>query len=114
MSGEGRHTGTKEIPRLNGRNNWAGYNIAVQKLKSIATEGCDPSDHLQESPGPKSQKSLRKRFFGTSEDRAFQIPSENCAFGLVHGQFLPCLVVVQLPNFGSQCEEPSENYKVQK
>ena len=26
--------------------------------------GCDPSDHLQESPGPKSQKNLKKNLFG--------------------------------------------------
>ena len=54
-------------------------------------------------------------FLGTSEDQAFQIPtSEKCSFGLVHGQFLPFSVVVHLPNFGSQCEEPCENYKIQK
>ena len=33
----------------------------------------------------------------------------NCSFGLVHGQFLPSLVVIHLPNPGSQCGEPFEN-----
>ena len=51
--------------------------------------------------------------FGTEEDQAFRIPtSEKSSFGPVHGQFLPFPVVVRLPNFGSQCEEPRENYKI--
>ena len=37
-----------------------------------------------------------------------------CSFGLVHGQFLPFSVVVHLPKFDSQCEEPCENYKTEK
>ena len=46
------------------------------------------------------------------EDQALQIPtSQKCSFGLVHGRFLPFLVVVHLPNLGSYVEEPCKNYK---
>ena len=40
--------------------------------------------------------------------------SEECSLGLVYVQFLLVPVVVHLPNFGSQREEPCEKYKNRK
>ena len=52
---------------------------------------------------------------GLKKARPFRFPlPKTCSFGLVHGLFLPLSVVVHLPKFRSQCEEPSENYKNQK
>ena len=38
---------------------------------------CDPSDHLQESPGPKSQKSLKKSLFGGPQTSPRKYPKRS-------------------------------------
>ena len=39
--------------------------------------GCDPSDHLQESPGPKSQKSLEKSLVGGLQKSPRKYPKKS-------------------------------------
>ena len=51
-----------------------------KSLKSRLWVLCDPSRHLQESPGPKwpedSKKSLKKGLFGGSAEKSQKIPEK--------------------------------------
>ena len=53
--------------------------MARYPLRAFRGFVCDPSDHLQESPGPpgpKSQKSLKKSLFGGLQKKSPKIPEK--------------------------------------